>query len=186
MRRFFIMAFAATAIAAPAAADEITDAIDGALAAYKDGDIAYATEELNYALQLLSEMKSETLAQFLPAAQDGWTREDDDGMAAGLGMVGGIVSAATYSDGRDDFTITLMADHPMVASMGMILANPAVMAGSGGKMVRVGREKFMSRDGQLMALIGNRVLVQADGDNEDAIVAHLKEMDLRALAGFGS
>ena len=95
MRRFFIMAFAATAIAAPAAADEITDAIDGALAAYNDGDIAYATEELNYALQLLSEMKSETLAQFLPAAQDGWTREDDDGMAAGLGMVGGIVSAAT-------------------------------------------------------------------------------------------
>ncbi|MFY0692055.1 MAG: hypothetical protein JXR14_09075 [Paracoccaceae bacterium] len=172
--------------ALPAAADEVTEAISGAMTAYEEGDIAYATDELKFALQLLNEMKSETLVGFLPEALEGWTRELDEDMGAGMAMMGGGTgAAASYSNGAEEFRITLMADSPMVASMGSMLGNAAMM-GAGGKMVRVGREKFFSQDDQLMALIGNRVLVQAEGDDPDAMIAHLEAMDFRKLGNFGN
>lgn len=172
---------------APVFADDVTDAINNALEAYNEGDVQYATEELNFALQLLNEMKAGSLEGFLPEPLDGWTREMNDGMAAGMGFMGGGIGAeANYSNGSSDFSLLLMADSPMVTAMAGMLGNAAMITASGGKMVRVGREKFMAQDGELTALIGNRVLVQASGEDTDAIIAHLETMDFRALAGFGS
>ena len=53
-----------------------------------------AREDLDYAGKLLTAMKSEALAKFLPAALPGWTREEaaaEDAAAAGgfMGMLGG-------------------------------------------------------------------------------------------------
>lgn len=180
------LAAACLALAAlPAAADEVSDTIQSALDAYTEGDVAYATEELNFALQLLKEMRAGDLQSFLPEPLDGWTREIDEGAAAGLAMMGGTGAAATYISGSDNFTISVLMDSPMVTGMAAMFSNPALAASGGGKMVRVGREKFVSMDGDLNGLIGNRVFVQADGDNTDAIVAHLETMDFRALAQFG-
>ncbi|NNK77450.1 MAG: hypothetical protein HKP40_01935 [Litoreibacter sp.] len=179
-----ILAFSLSALSATA--DEVTDAISGAMTAYEEGDIAYATDELKFALQLLNEMKADTLVQFLPDALDGWSRELNTDMGAGLAMMGGGTgAAASYSNGSTEFTITLMADSPMVASMGSMLGNAAIM-NAGGKMVRVGREKFFTQNDQLMALIGNRVLVQADGDDQQVMIAHLETMDFRELSRFGN
>lgn len=175
----------AAVVALPAAADEVTDTIQSALDAYNEGDVAYATEELNFALQLLKEIRAGDLQSFLPEAQDGWTREIDTDAGAALGIVGGTGASAEYVSGSDDFTITLMMDSPMIASMAAMFANPAMATASGGKMVRVGREKFISMDDSVTALIGNRVLVQAEGSDTDAIIAHLEAMDLRALGQFG-
>ncbi|MEL6643143.1 MAG: hypothetical protein AAFQ79_04350 [Pseudomonadota bacterium] len=187
------MKFALPAIAAlmlttvPALADDVTEAINNALEAYNEGDVQFATEELNFALQLLNEMKAGALEGFLPEPLDGWTREIDDSMAAGLGMMGGGIGAgAEYDNGSDRFSLTIMADNPMVAALGGMLGNTAMITASGGKMVRVGREKFMSQDEELTGLIGNRVLIQATGENTDAMIEHLETMDFRALAGFGS
>jgi hypothetical protein len=177
-------AFAALA-ALPAAADDVTDTIHSALDAYNDGDIAYATEELNYALQLLKEMRAGDLQSFLPGPLDGWSREFDDDAAMALGMMGGTGASANYTSGGDDFSITLIMDSPMIAGMAAMFSNPAIAASSGGRMVRVGREKFIAMDGNVSALIGNRVLVQAEGDDTNAIIAHLETMDLRALSQFG-
>ncbi|MEL6798728.1 MAG: hypothetical protein AAFR34_12560 [Pseudomonadota bacterium] len=186
------MKFALPAIAAlmigttPAFADDVTEAINNALEAYNEGDVQFATEELNFALQLLNEMKAGALEGFLPEPMDGWTREIDEDMAAGLGMMGGgIGTQAEYTNGSDYFSLMLMADSPMVTAMAGMLGNAAMVTASGGKMVRVGREKFMSQDEELTALIGNRVLVQASGENIDAIIEHLETMDFRELAGFG-
>ncbi|SLN30225.1 hypothetical protein PSA7680_01439 [Pseudoruegeria aquimaris] len=165
--------------ALPATADDVSDTLKSALEAYEAGDIQYAMEEIAFAQQLLKEMKADSLTAFLPEAPDGWTREIDTEMAATLGMLGGGVGTkASYSDGSDSFTLTLMADNPMVAAMG----SAGLM---GGKMIRVGREKFADQDGQLIALIGNRVLVQAEGQNKEAMRALLETMDFRALASFG-
>lgn len=175
------------AIPAPADADDITDALTAAIAAYEQGEVQDALDEIAYATQLLNEMKTQGLEQFLPEPLDGWTREIDADMPAGLGMMGGGVGAAAeYSRGSDSFTISLMADNPMVAAMAGMLGNTALMTAGGGKMVRVGREKFVDQDGEITGLIGNRVLVQASGDDPDAMLAHLEEMDFRALAGFGN
>lgn len=187
MRTATTAALLAAALALPAAADDVTDAISNALAAYEEGDVQYAIEELTFAMQLLNEMKAADLVSFLPEPLDGWTREIDADMPAGLGMMGGGVGAAAeYSRGSDSFTISLMADNPMVAAMAGMLGNTALMTAGGGKMVRVGREKFVDQDGEITGLIGNRVLVQASGDDPDAMLAHLEEMDFRALAGFGN
>lgn len=183
MPRLPLLLATALAVATPVAADEITDTIQSALDAYKDGDTSYALEELNFAIQQLNALKKDSLVGFLPEPLDGWTREVDDQMAAGMMAFGGGVGAsADYVSDSGNFTITYMADNPMVASMAGMLANPAL---TGGKMVRVGRQKFVSQDGQMMALIGNRVLVQVDGDDADAITAHLETVDFKAMAGFG-
>lgn len=185
--KYALPALAALMIStAPALADDVSDAITNALEAYNDGDMQYATEELNFALQLLNEMKAGTLEAFLPEPMEGWTRELDDSMAAGLGVMGGGIGAqAEYTNGSEYFTVMLMADSPMVTAMAGMLGNAAMITASGGKMVRVGREKFMSQDDELTALIGNRVLVQASGGDVDLMIEHLETMDFRELAGFG-
>ena len=177
----------ALCLAMPAAADDITDAMESARTAYDDGDIQYTIEELTYALQLLNDIKAGSLKGFMPEPLDGWTREFDEDMATGMGfMGGGIGASADYTNGSDRFTITLMADNPMVAAMGGMLGNAAMLTASGAKIVRVGREKFVNQDGQLSALVANRVLIQAEGANTDPIVAHLETMDFRELGNFGN
>jgi len=179
---FAVLAILATA---PAHADEVADTIRSALDAYEEGDVAYAAEELTFALQLLKEMRAGDLQAFLPEALDGWTRELDPDAAAGLAMMGGTGAAARYTGGSGDFQVTIMMDSPMIAGMAAMFTNPAVIASSGGRMVRVGREKFVSMDGNVTGLVGNRVLIQAEGDDEAAIIAHLETIDLRALSQFG-
>jgi hypothetical protein len=63
-----------------------------------------------------------------------------------------------------------------------MIPNAAVM---GAKIERVGREKFMNQNGELTALIGNRVLVQASGGELSTMLDFLKTMDFAALADFG-
>ncbi len=190
MKRFFSSLAVAVAVASgPAMADDVSDTITSALEAYEAGDIQFAVEELNFALQLLNEMKAGSLLSFLPEPLEGWTREIDDDAGAAMAMMGGGVAAtAEYRDptGAGDFSLSLIADSPMVTAMAGMLGNAAMISASGGKLVRVGREKFVDRDGELAGLIGNRVLIQADGDDADAIVAHLETMDFRELANFGN
>jgi hypothetical protein len=171
-----------SAVPLSAAADEIADTIRSALSAYESGDAQYAAEELAYAQQLLREVKAAGLTGFLPPAPDGWTRADDTEMTANMGFMGGGVGAkATYTNGTDTFEIMLMADNPMVAAMGGMFANAAAM---GIRQIRVGRERFADQDGQLTALIGNRVLVQASGASADVMVPVLEGIDYAGLSAF--
>ena len=181
-----VLVAAISSLAFPATADEVTESIDSAREAYEAGDIAYAAEELTFALQLLNEMKAGGLREFLPEPQDGWVREFDDDLVAGLGMMGGLGAAAEYSRGGEEFTISILADSPMLAGMAAMFANSAMLTASGAKLVRVGREKFIDQDGDLTSVVGGRILVQAEGEDRDAILSHLESMDFRALAGFGS
>ncbi|WP_097177061.1 hypothetical protein [Phaeovulum vinaykumarii] len=171
--------------ATAARADEVTDTLNAARAAYEAGDIAAATEEVAFASQLLQAMKVEGLAAFLPAAPEGWTREIDTEMNAGLAMMGGGAGAAArYDNGTDSFTITLMADNPMVAAMSGMLGG--AMMGAMGKITRIGREKFVQQDGgDLVALVGNRVLVQAEGADLEVMRPVLAAIDFPTLADWG-
>ncbi len=169
----------------PALADEVTDTLSSALQAYDEGDIDYAIEELDYAKQLLQAMSVQALTDFLPEAPEGWTREiGASEMNAGLAILGGGVGAeATYSNGSETVTVTIMADNPMVAMFGGMIANAGMM---GLKMHRIGREKFVFDDGQLTGLIDNRIMVQAEGADVDTMISILENMDFKALANFGN
>ena len=101
MSRYLVSATLAFVLALPAAADEISDTLQSALDAYSKGDAAYALEELDYARQLLLELKTEALARFLPEAPEGWTREINSEMNAGLAMMGGGTGAEASYEGEE-------------------------------------------------------------------------------------
>lgn len=183
----FIPLVAAFGLALPqiAAADEISDTLESALKAYQDGDVQYAIEELDFARLLLLELKTDALSEYLPPAPEGWTVEVNSEINAGMAMMGGGVGAeATYTapDGDNSFTITMMADNPMIASMSAMLANAGAM---GLKTERLGRQRFMVQDGEISGVVGNRVLIQARGDDTGLIFETLEKTDFRALADFG-
>ena len=52
--------------------------------------------------------------------------------------------------------------------------------------MRVGREKFLNDSGDLSALVGGKVLVQASGAPVAVMVPVLKNIDYRKLGNFGS
>lgn len=179
------LTMAVLALPGAPAADEITDALQSAIAAYEDGDVQYALEELEYARQLMTQLQTDALSGYLPPAPEGWTREIDTEMNAGLAMMGGGTGAeATYRREADSvsFTITLMADNPMVVGIGGMLANAAAI---GAKVVRVGREKFMVQDGEMTGLVDKRILVQASGADPEVMIPVLETIDFRSLRDFG-
>lgn len=185
MKRLVLSALLACLPAGAALADEVTDTLHSAIEAYQSGDVQYALEELAFAQQLIQAMKAEGLTAFLPPAPAGWNREVNTDMNQGLAMMGGGTGAeAVYSGNGLRFTVTLMADNPMVGAMGAMFANPMLMA-SGGEIVRVGRQKYVDQDGEWMTLVDNRILVQASGADSAAMLPVLEAIDYRALAGFG-
>ena len=185
MRRL-LLATALSTLALPAHADEVSDTIQSALDAYNAGDLAFAKEELAFAQQLLQEMSAMSLSDCLPEAPEGWTREVNTEMNAGLAMMGGGVGAeAEYSDGTDSFTVSVMADNPMVTAMAGMLGNTALMA-TMGKMTRVGRQKFVNQDGEMSAMVNNRVLVQAKGADPEVMIPILELIDFKKLGEFGT
>lgn len=176
---------AACLLPAPVLADDITDALNAAIAAYEDGEVQDALAEIAYATQLLNALQSQGLASFLPEPLDGWTRELSENPAQGLGFMGGGSAAeATYTGPGGSFTIMMVADNPMVAAMGGMLGNPTLMA-TMGRIQRISGESFLDSDGELSALIGNRVLIQASGAATDVMVDHLEQVDFGSLEDFG-
>lgn len=187
MTRILITTALAALLAAPvagtASADEISDTLQSALDAYNEGDLSYALEELEYAKQKMIAAKADNLTEYLPAAPDGWSREVNTDMNAGLAMMGGGVGAeAAYSGPDGDVTLTIMADNPMVGAMSGMLANAAMM---GMKVERVGRQKFAIQDNTVQGLVDNRILVKGEGDPA-TVLGLLETMDFRALGDFGN
>jgi FtsP/CotA-like multicopper oxidase with cupredoxin domain len=184
MRRAVLAAALALA-AAGAAADEVEAAIGAALEAYRAGELDRAKEELDYASTLLGQQKARGLTAFLPAAFDGWTREDGEATTGPAMLGGGLGASAAYRKGGSTVTITLMADNPMVATMGALLAEPAMMAMQGA-VRRAGRQRYVETPGgELMAMVDNRVLVQVSGSApvEDK-TAYFAALDFDGLAAF--
>lgn len=97
---------------------------------------------------------------------------------------GGTFARGEYPGPAPSFTIALMADNPMVTSMGAMLGNTRLMSAMG-SIIRVNRESFLDQDGALSGLIGNRILVEAEDGDVDTMVEHLERMDFRELMMFG-
>jgi hypothetical protein len=187
MKPLLPLACAMTMLAAAAVADEFTDTLEGALEAYRAGDVTAAQQDLEYAGKLLTAMKSDSLATFLPPAPTGWTREDagDGGEAAGMmGMFGGgTVASATYTRGSDEMTLSLIANSPMITGMAGMLSGIAAMGG--GKPMRIQRTEFALNEQDLQGVVGGKVMVSVGGNaSVEDKTALVDSMDLGALADF--
>ena len=165
------------------APDEVETALEAALDAYRGGDLEMATEEVEYAQQLMQQLKTQQLAGFLPEPLDGWVREE--GETGGMPGLGGMMASATYVGPEDNVEIQIMADNQMVASM-MMMFNNAAMIGQMGELMRIGRQKVIRTDqDELQTMLDNNVLVTIAGDAPvETKTTYLEAMDLRAIEDF--
>ena len=170
----------------PAQADEIEKSLQTALESYQAGDIKAAKEEIDFAAQLIRQMKAAGLSDFLPEALPDWTRAE--GKQAGRAMMAlgsGMSASATYTRGNDKIEIQIMAENQMVSSMAMMFGNAAMMS-SMGQIKRIKRQKVaITKEGEVRAMIDNRIFVQVTGrapveDKE----AYFAAINLRGLKDF--
>ena len=174
-------------LAPPAFADDVSDAINDALAAYEEGDLEYAKESLDFASQLIAQQKAGTLSDLLPEPLEGWEAAEAETESMGAAMFGGgTIARRDYSKGDSSVNIEFIADSPIIAQMGAMFANPALIGASGGKMVRIGRQTAMIDDEKnIQFLVENRIMVQINGNaSEDEKMAYAKAIDLRKLRDY--
>ena len=169
-------------------ADDFSETLDNARQAYEEGDISGAKEELEYATQLLGQMRSKALQSFLPEALDGWDRKDSKSQSSngGIAMLGGGTTAeAKYQNGKDRVTVSIIADSPMVQGMGMVFSRMGMAGASGGEMKRINRQKVMVKKNSLMTMIDKRIIVEVKGRSsmEDK-EAYFKQIDFKGLKSF--
>ncbi len=175
------------AFVAQAHADDFTTSLDNARKAYEKGDMDIAREELNYATQLLGQMRAGKLEQVLPDALPGWERKQSESASnSGLAMLGGGTTAtAEYSQDDKSVQIAIITDSPMIASMGLLFNNPA-LAGADGLMKRIAGQKAMvKKDGEITTMIDNRIMVTVNGNAASAdLEAYFQAIDFKSLKSF--
>jgi hypothetical protein len=180
----FILGFFAFGVAF-AHADAVSDALAAATTAYAAGDLSAAKTQIEAAGKEIAAMQSALLSIHFPEAPEGWTRVDTAGFAEAFGIIGGGTGAeATYTSAAgESVTLSAYADNDMVQSFAGVLDNPAMMAMMG-TTVEIGGVAFIVQEGNTtMALLENRVLLQANGDPAKAQDL-LGRIDLAALAAF--
>lgn len=149
------------------AADTVPARLDAARAAHAKGDLARAALELESAVAELQARLGKQLAEFLPPPPAGWQAEPvETHSLAGTG--GGL--AVTRAYGRDDSTlnISLIIDSPAVsAAAAQLAAAPQPNA----RKVKVGAEEAVmrwdsqGRNGEVLMVLGPRILLQIEGDS---------------------
>lgn len=182
MKRLIAGLFVFAWMALPVQADEIEDVLTGALEAYQAGDAKLAKEEVEYVLELLKEVQGNAMTDLLPKPLDGWSMEmTDDAMA--MTMFGGAGVSAEYSKGGDRFTVLIANSPQLVGPLAAMFSNAAMLS-SQGEIMRINRVKFVISDDQIQGVLDKRVLIQFEGDNIDAMRAHLETLDLEAIKNF--
>lgn len=192
-------------VAMPAMADQVTDQLDQAKTYYQDGDLAGASNELQFALQDIKAQLAEKYKAGFPDAPAGWTIEDSDDSgdsSAAMAILGGGTSVTrTYkqTDGEGTVTASLMLDNPMVQGFAAMMTNPAIMAQQpNARRLRMGRDNAIitfdkeNQSGDATYLLGGgRMMLKLEGSNLSDGGAILEELtkgwkvdELKKLAGM--
>lgn len=193
--KHFILALGLTLAAAPVLADDITDAVQEGLDAYKANNLGKAASQWEYAAQLVRQNKAKKVTELLPKPLEGWKANDADSSSAGAAMFGGginvsreyYVEDADGNQGDRSVTVELTMDSPLLQSMIGMLANPQFAAMSGGKITKINGVQAIQEGGgdentKLSMVINNTVLVTVDGQPEQDVMAYAKAIDLKAIA----
>ena len=177
----------------PACADEILEAMTEAIEAYKEKEYGEAAESLDYAKQLIQQLRSENIMKFLPEALPGW--ESKTAETQSMGMLGGMSGVqkeyfkpGTGDLGRKRITINIMAESPMMQGM-MTMFNPAYVGAQGGKLQKIKRNKAIvkydpdSRSGEANVLVEKSYIVSIKGDSVDEkdLMDYAKAVDYKGL-----
>jgi hypothetical protein len=168
MRRAFLALCLAALWAMPVqAAESVSSRLEAARSAHARGDLARAALELEAALTELHARLGKQLGEFLPSPPSGWQAEPAETQSL-AGSGGGL--AVTRAYGRDDGTInaSVIIDSPAVsAAVSQLAAFPQPNS----RQVKVGGEDAVmrwdtqGRNGEVLMVLGPRILLQIQGDN---------------------
>ncbi|MBW1712362.1 MAG: hypothetical protein JRJ59_04360 [Deltaproteobacteria bacterium] len=159
--------------AGPAWADEIADQIELGLKLYKEGKIAEALSELDFAVAQLRQKKAEGMGVLFPDALPGWKAEEAQAESMGQAMFGGGITASreySQESGPGRVKIEILSDSPMIQTFAMLISNPALLKSSKkgkAKLVRVAKQKAVlnqedSTSAELQMVFNNKVLIKVD------------------------
>ena len=177
-------------------ADDVLEAIQEATEAYNEKDYTDAVESLEYAKQLIQQLTSEGLKNFLPEPLEGWKAKE--AKSQNLGMMGGSAGieqvywkAGSGDQGQSHVTMSIMGESPMFRGM-MNMFNPAIVGSGGGKLRKIKRNKAIvkysadDRNGEIMINVDKKYLVMVKGSNIDKedLMNYAKAVDYKGLKGF--
>jgi hypothetical protein len=174
-------------------ADEVTNLIKEALKQYKNGDYVEATNNLEYASQLIRQKKQDKLQLSLPKPLDGWIGENETSQAEGTAMlIGGTSVKRNYYKDSSIITIGIIADSPFLQSI-MTLFNISLIAtASGGKLEIIKGQKAIvtykpiDKQGEIKVIVAGRILITLNGTNvsREDIIAYANAVDYKTIATY--
>lgn len=187
MRAFLLSAVCAALLAAaPARADDVTEAIGEAQKAYSAGDLNGAKQALDTASLLVAQKNADRLAVFLVDPPAGWTAEPVDSGAAGSAFLGGgLIVKRDYLKGDDRVQVQLMSNSPILSSLAPMFAN-VQMLGVMGKVFRAkGKTAVVDESGEIQMVLGATYLTVSGQAPEADKKALLETLDLAGIERFG-
>ena len=180
----------------PAWADEIVEAMNEAIQAYEEKEYNEAVESLDYAKQLILQLRSEGIMKFLPEPLPGW--ESKTAQTQNMGMMGGMAGVekeywapGSGNQGRKRITINIMAESPVMQGM-MAMFNPMYAGAQGGKLQKIKRNKAIvqynpdSRSGEINILIKKSYIVSLKGQSVEQkdLMDYAEAVDYKGLKDF--
>jgi hypothetical protein len=170
----------------PARADDVTDQMDQARAAYQKHDLPTAVAALDAAANLLRQAQADALKAVLPPVPPGWTADQVDTSAVAAAVLGGGTTVSrTYHKADQQVDVQIITDSPMLQGMAMLINSP-LAAAAGMKTVVVGGRpmSYAPNDNSYMTLIGGKTIVKVAGNKatpEATLHDFISAVDLATL-----
>jgi hypothetical protein len=162
------MVLAGVAFTPLAYADDVSDQIDKAAAAWRAHDSQGAIVALEAAANLVRQARADLLTTLLPPPPPGWTADAAETGTVSVAMLGGGTSASrTYHNGAQQVQVQITTDSPMLQSMAALASSPLASA-AGVRTVMIGDRSvaYTASDNSYMTLIGNKIIVKVDGTGD--------------------
>ncbi|HVC60374.1 MAG TPA: hypothetical protein VND19_08460 [Acetobacteraceae bacterium] len=168
LRHVVLVLLAVLAGGVAARADDVSDQIDKASAAWRAHDGQGALAALDAAANLLRQARADALRMLLPLPPPGWTADPAQTSAVSAEMLGGGTSASrVYHSGAQRVQVQITTDSPMLQGMAALISSPLANA-SGVKTVTIGGRpvSYTESDNGYMTLVGGKIIVKVDGSKD--------------------
>ncbi len=190
LRHSVLVLLACVAGASIARADDVSDQIDKAAAAWRAHDSQAAIIALEAAASLLHQARADALKALLPPPLPGWTADPAETSAVSAAVLGGGTSATgTYHNGEQRVQVQITTDSPMLMGMAALLGSP-MGAASGVRTVTVGGRpmSYTQSDNSYITLVADKVMVKVDGSKdtpETTLRSFIASLDFGAVEKAG-
>jgi hypothetical protein len=176
------------ALSNPCYADDVTDAMDKALSAYKAGQSQQAITQLELATQLVRQQRATAMESVLPAPLKGWTADAPESTSVGAAMFGGgSTIKRNYAKDGQTLSIEIVSDSPMLQSVMGLLTNPMFGAASqGGKIQMINGQQAIIKKDSIMLVVDKTFLITIAGSDtlNKEMLEYAQAIDLKKLATF--